>query len=1039
MSIASLSNAQWLNINVNTVVASEVTANDIAADNLLVSGGVSFQGDIAFSNMQNPWPTQGNSGQILTSNGQGDLYWSNGGGSGGGSVSQIETNTPNTVTITNPNGPIVTIDVTGTGGGSITQLTTNTPDTVTITNPDGPIVTIDVTGGGSSGVSQLTSTDPNIHLSSATGDVSIAINPQLTIEELYVNPTTTTNILSVSNGGVLLEGDVIVNGYSLPSINGNAGEVLSSNSNGTCTWIPMGGGSGSITQISSANNLISVSNPTGPNVTLTASNDPVLNSLTVNPLGTELLVSGAGIALSGSVTINGYMMPETNGQNGQFLSSNTNGVAAWENLTSTDGNIVINQGTQLSLNPSIGVEAISITNPDDATLLAITSDTCSMMVSSQTTGNESIRLVLNDTVNNTSSVVSDTFIQTPQVNVKLSPTTGYTLPTTMGTPNQVMTIGDGGVCSWTSIGGGGSGIQGITSASSQITVTEANNIATLTYDGIVAVESQTPNITVTNVAQTYQIDMPATVNLQHIVADTVTVDTGSESYQLPTTMPTSGQVLEYNGTDLIWATPASGGSTIVGSSNIGVNTVGNTSTISLNPNVTVTELQINNYKMPSAAGTINQVLNLGPSNEIIWRTFALDDIQGSQNIDVSIAGNLATVSLNPDLNISSLQIGNYNMPGSAGNPNQILAMNALNDAVWVDPPTGSGSVVGSANINVSTVGNTSTVSLNPNVSITELQIGSYKLPTTTGVIGQVLEMGSNNQVGWGSPSAGIVGVEGTPQQIVTTVDESGIATIGLNNYIEISGSGNAISIAPSGIQFNTGVNLSPSGLTIPSGTVNINQYTLPAGLPVTNNIQYLACNSVGTCSWLPLATNYQVSQFQAFWGVVSGNDPFIPFANPNEYITCTMFNTGVYCSIDITSILGVQPTQLSNSIMLQTISPPSWILPQDSGLRLCGQVPVVSTMPSGVLQNIFYCNVTIQYIDVGGYFKLMIYPSRNFNDTSFPVFNPAYIYYIGSIGIEGVSNFIKIDTASFNISYSITGVPPPSSQPPVPPPAPGGP
>jgi hypothetical protein len=851
MSIASLSNAQWLNINVNTVVASEVTATDIAADNLLVSGGVSFQGDIAFSNMQNPWPTQGNSGQILTSNGQGDLYWSNGGGSGGGSVSQIETNTPNTVTITNPNGPIVTIDVTGTGGGSITQLTTNTPDTVTITNPDGPIVTIDVTGGGSAGVSQLTSTDPNIHLSSATGDVSISINPQLTIEELYVNPTTTTNILSVSNGGVLLEGDVIVNGYSLPSINGNAGEVLSSNSNGTCTWIPMGGGSGSITQISSANNLISVSNPTGPNVTLTASHDPVLNSLTVNPLGTELLVSGAGIALSGSVTINGYMMPEANGQNGQFLSSNTNGVAAWENLTSTDNNIVINQGTQLSLNPSIGVEAISITNPDDATLLAITSDTCSMMVSSQTTGNESIRLVLNDTVNNTSSVVSDTYIQTPQVNVKLSPTTGYTLPTTMGTPNQVMTIGDGGVCSWTSIGGGGSGIQGITSASSQITVSEANNIATLTYDGIIAVESQTPNITVTNVAQTYQIDMPATVNLQHIVADTVTVDTGSESYQLPTTMPTSGQVLEYNGTDLIWATPASGGGTIVGSSNIGVSTVGNTSTISLNPNISVTGIDIANYKMPSAAGTIDQVLNLGPSNEIIWRTFALDDIQGSQNIDVSIAGYLATVSLNPDLNISSLQIGNYNMPTTAGTTGQILALNASNDVTWVNPPTGSGSIQGSLNVDVNTVGNVSTISLPPeielqsgsltvtsnqtDVMITQGQIimavntqNSYSLPQVRGTLGQTLILSdSNGTVSWGSPGA-TFNVSGDVFYLIETTQQYQLIRSGVPVHISVVSNIVTISIScnqSTGIGALVGPSQSASAIFV--RITDLNQIFLP--------------------------------------------------------------------------------------------------------------------------------------------------------------------------------------------------------------------
>lgn len=72
--------------------------------------------------------------------------WADVGTGGGGSVTSVTTGTPGTVTITNPTGPAVNINVTA-GAGTVNNVTTSTPGTVTITNPTGPTVGIAVAAG----------------------------------------------------------------------------------------------------------------------------------------------------------------------------------------------------------------------------------------------------------------------------------------------------------------------------------------------------------------------------------------------------------------------------------------------------------------------------------------------------------------------------------------------------------------------------------------------------------------------------------------------------------------------------------------------------------------------------------------------------------------------------------------------------------------------------------------------------------------------------------------------------------------------------
>lgn len=65
-------------------------------------------------------------------------------------------------------------DQSGGDSGSVTEITTGTPGVVTITNPTGPIVNIDV-AVPAAGVTSLASSDPRIVVSAPTGAVSVSL------------------------------------------------------------------------------------------------------------------------------------------------------------------------------------------------------------------------------------------------------------------------------------------------------------------------------------------------------------------------------------------------------------------------------------------------------------------------------------------------------------------------------------------------------------------------------------------------------------------------------------------------------------------------------------------------------------------------------------------------------------------------------------------------------------------------------------------------------------------------------------------------
>jgi hypothetical protein len=105
-----------------------------------------------------------------------------GGGGGAGTITEITTDTPDILVITNPEGPTVDIDAFPPEG--INEITTSTPGSLVITDPEGPTTNLAISVPV--GVTDLTTTEPG---------VVIISNP--------TGPTTNIDVVTSSAGGVL--------------------------------------------------------------------------------------------------------------------------------------------------------------------------------------------------------------------------------------------------------------------------------------------------------------------------------------------------------------------------------------------------------------------------------------------------------------------------------------------------------------------------------------------------------------------------------------------------------------------------------------------------------------------------------------------------------------------------------------------------------------------------------------------------------------------------------------------------------------------
>lgn len=179
-------------------------------------------------------------------------------------------------------------------------------------------LTFQTVGGGGGGVSSVTSEDPNITITPTTGDVTVALNPILDLEQLTIN------------------------GYTMPTSIGTSGQVIGVQAlSNQLVFIDNGGGGGAVDSIASANSNINVSNPTG-NITLTLEADLTnINTISCSNV-TNVGTAQFGVLESNNIH-SGYVI-ENAGVN-KIVCGCTDGDVLL-NLFSTDG--VNNYLTEIS-------------------------------------------------------------------------------------------------------------------------------------------------------------------------------------------------------------------------------------------------------------------------------------------------------------------------------------------------------------------------------------------------------------------------------------------------------------------------------------------------------------------------------------------------------------------------------------------------------------------------------------------------------------------------------------------------------------------
>ena len=336
-----------------------------------------------------------------------------------------------------------------------------------------------------------------------------------------------------------------------------------------------------------------------------------------------------------------------------------------------------------------------------------------------------------------------------------------------GTQNQVLTLGANNQLVFTSIGGGGSGLQAInTNTPSELQITEANNVATINFIGgtssIQSVQGTANEITSVNSDGNVVLSFPSQVNVQNLTASN-SLTVGNVS--IPSTKGTIGECIgvDSNGNVNFIPVSASGAiQSVQGTTNEITATTNNENVIlSLPSQINLTNvdisnnLQVGDIVYPKVLGSNNQVLGVSNNALAFINQSGGGTYTAGTNID--IANNEISLSnnLNFNNNTCSIQMG----PTNSDNINITESAIVLSDKVNNTNITIDGNTLSLVNNTGETI-----VELNPNgVYAVEYAVvnnaGStlYKLPNNiTGVAnGEVLAFnGATNALNFVSNGSG---------------------------------------------------------------------------------------------------------------------------------------------------------------------------------------------------------------------------------------------------------------------------------------------
>jgi hypothetical protein len=691
MSISNLTNAPWLNIKCNNVVSlGEINGVDIIASNLQVDNMTVNEG-FALSTMDNIFPQNGTQNQVLSTNGQGLLSWTSVGGGGTG-LQGINTNTPNDLSISESSG-IATIDFIGSGSTLTVSGTINQINAVT---------------------------NNNICILSLPTQVSIN--------------TLDANFISVNNE------------YQLPTVDGQASQVLSTNGSGSLSWVNQS--QGTTSTVTGTANEITVSEPTSNNYVISLPSTINTNSISTQNLNIN----------------NAYNMPSVDGLSNQVLSTNGSGILSWVNQTG---------GSSVTLTGSSGQIVVTESSPDNYII-------------------------------GFPPVVDMQNLVTSSLNIN----NAYNMPTSIGLENQILSVGSGNNLVWSS-GGGTSGVNSITAGDNNIdisgtatnpTISLANQItlpvpattnsflivpstgASYAKIGTDALneDSQSAQLLVSNedrdvygsLALNYNVSpelQNATLTLKNNntvagVNNSTTIISANGGINLSHSTSTYTTNITAEQFDMVDSSSQNTTSIVQGQIFLAS---GNDNTAISGTGVVFHSQSANAFTMPPNRGTANQVIQIdNPSiGSTKWAT-----IGGGGNVTITgttdqIAvteptNNDFVISLPPSVNIGQLSINSaYNLPTSIGAAGDVLTVPTSGTNLQWLPNV---NVMGTTN-EISVVERTTNnfaVGLPTTVDINTLNVGSvnvnsaYNLPTSIGQINDVLSVGPGTNLVWAAPSAG---------------------------------------------------------------------------------------------------------------------------------------------------------------------------------------------------------------------------------------------------------------------------------------------
>lgn len=819
-----------------------------------VPGALSYN---AANNNSLEFPSnRGNSGQVLSSNGDGQIEWVD--QSGGGSVTI--SGTPNEIIATTVgDSTTLAFDVATVIPGNLTINSTTSPITfprsdggagqILATNGSGQIEWTNQSGGGSVTISGT----PNEIVATTVGNVTTLAFDSVTVipGNLMINSTTSP--------------------MAFPTSNGSAGQVLSTNGSGQLSWV----------------------NETSSG-TIQGTTNEIIASTTGN---VTTLAFDTHTHIPGQLTINSFSAPMafpiSNGSAGQVLSTNGSGQLSWVNETSS-GTI---QGTtneivatsvgnvttlafdaqthipgQLTLNTGLNAYSLPTTAGSSGQVLTwpasgsnVTWETADSDVNISGSSNQIA--VTETTPNNYVISLTPTVDTTRLVTGSLNVNSAYEMPTTIGLENQVLSVGSGNNLVWAS-GSGSSGVNSITSTDPNVIIAgtasnptiELTNQITLpapaatnsfliapstgsSYAKIgtdaLSEEGQSAQLLVSNedrdcygsLALNYNASpelQNATLTLKNMntvagVSNSTTVISANGGINLAYSASTTTTNITANQLDMIDSANVNTTSIVAGTIWLAA---GNDQTAISGTGVVFHALTPNEYSMPPNKGTENQVIQMDNAfaGTTKWAT-----ISGGGNVTITGTANQIAVaeptnndfvlSLPPSVDIGQLSINSaYNLPTSIGAAGDILTVPTSGTNLQWLPNV---NVQGTTN-EISVVERTTNnfaVGLPTTVDINTLNVGSvnvnsaYNLPTSIGTSGEVLSVGSGTNLVWAPPSTSYTNTDGNLVINNTTHTIDTASTIAL----KVGQGQNTNTLSPTQILLNS---------TISSYSTNIGQSTI---------------------------------------------------------------------------------------------------------------------------------------------------------------------------------------------------------------------